>query len=54
MMLGKTVKTTHWLAMLAFAMSGAVFAQYYPNRPVKVVVPRAPGQAPISRRASSR
>jgi hypothetical protein len=54
MILGEAAKTTHWLAMLAFAMSGAVFAQYYSNPPVKVAVPRAPGQAPISRRASSR
>lgn len=39
------MKTNIWLAVLAFAMSGAVFAQNYPNRPVKVVVPWPPGQA---------
>jgi tripartite-type tricarboxylate transporter receptor subunit TctC len=39
------MKTNIWLAVLAFAVSGAVFAQNYPNRPVKVIVPWPPGQA---------
>lgn len=36
---------THWLAVLAVAISGAAFAQGYPNKPVKVIVPWPPGQA---------
>ena len=39
------MKTHHWLAVLSLAASTAVFAQGYPNRPVKVIVPWPPGQA---------
>lgn len=39
------MKTQHWLAVLALATSTTVFAQGYPNRPVKVIVPWPPGQA---------
>ena len=39
------MKTQHWLAVLALAASTTVFAQGYPNRPVKVIVPWPPGQA---------
>ena len=33
------------LSLCALAFSGAVFAQAYPNRPVKVIIPWPPGQA---------
>lgn len=33
------------LSIMALAAAGAAFAQGYPNRPIKVVVPWPPGQA---------
>lgn len=39
------MKTIHWLAALALAISASAVAQTYPNKPVKVIVPWPPGQA---------
>ena len=38
------------LAALAFAASAVVFAQSYPSKPVKVIVPFTAGSATDSRR----
>ncbi|MBI3376455.1 MAG: tripartite tricarboxylate transporter substrate binding protein [Betaproteobacteria bacterium] len=39
------MKTIHWLAALALAISASAVAQTYPNKPVKVIVPWPPGPA---------
>src|SRR5713101_9975139 len=41
----KTVRNIARLLLLAFVGTNTVFAQGYPNRPIKVVVPWPPGQA---------
>ena len=38
-------RVMRWVAALAIAGASAAFAQGYPNRPIKVVVPWPPGQA---------
>ena len=33
------------IGLIALAMSGAAFAQTYPNRPIRAIIPWPPGQA---------